>query len=129
MSYVLDASAGVELLLRSPIGAALEPKVPGGIAWVPEIYFAEVAAGLRRLELAGTITALRASAGLDELLVAPLRRAQVKPLLSEAWTLRHRVTVADALYVVLARHLGAPVVTTDVRLTKAPNLGVRTITT
>lgn len=47
MSYVLDASAGVELLLRSPIGTALEPKVPGGIAWVPEIYFAEVAAGLR----------------------------------------------------------------------------------
>jgi len=129
MSYVLDASAGVELLLRSPIGTALEPKVPGGIAWVPEIYFAEVAAGLRRLELAGAITALRASAALDELLVAPLRRAQVKPLLSEAWTLRHRVTVADALYVVLARHLGAPLVTTDVRLTKAPNLGVRTITT
>jgi hypothetical protein len=28
-------------------------------------------------------------------------------MLSEAWTLRDNVTVADALYVVLARHVGA----------------------
>ena len=95
---------------------------------MPEIYFAETAAALRRLEAAGAINAQRASAALDELLAAPLRRAQVKPLLSEAWTLRPNVTVADALHVVLARHLGMSFVTTDGRLIGAPNLAVPMIT-
>ncbi|MGH8906669.1 MAG: hypothetical protein ACRD0K_09165 [Egibacteraceae bacterium] len=39
----------------------------------------------------------------------------------------HNVTVADALYVVLARRLGAPLVTGDRRLTRAPSLGIRLI--
>jgi predicted nucleic acid-binding protein len=128
LSYVLDASAGVELLLETSIGAVLQPKLPAGIVWVPETYFAEVAGALRRLELAGTITAQRAAAALDELLAAPIRRAAVKPLLSEAWTLRHNVTIADAIYVVLARHSNSAVVTTDHRLASAPELGVLFIT-
>ncbi|MGQ0825366.1 MAG: hypothetical protein ACT4OX_10130 [Actinomycetota bacterium] len=41
---------------------------------------------------------------------------QVLPLVAEAWALRHNVTVADGLQVVLARHLDAPLVTTDLRL-------------
>jgi predicted nucleic acid-binding protein len=128
LSYVLDASAGVELLLETPIGAALRPKLPAGTVWVPEIYYAEVAGALRRLELAGTITAQRAVVALDELLAAPLRRIEVKPLLSEARTLGHNVTIADAVYVVLARHSSSAVVTTDHRLASAPGLGVPFIT-
>lgn len=38
------------------------------------------------------------------------------------------LTVHDALYVVLASHLDASLVTTDVRLANARNLGVPTIT-
>jgi predicted nucleic acid-binding protein len=38
--------------------------------------------------------------------------------------MRHNVTVADALYGVIARRLGVPLVTGDVRLAKAPGLGV-----
>jgi predicted nucleic acid-binding protein len=45
-------------------------------------------------------------------------------MLSEAWTLRDNVTVADALYVVLARHVGAELVTLDAKLAAAPSLGV-----
>jgi hypothetical protein len=60
LPYVLDASAGVELLLHSPIGRALEGKLPPGTAWVPELYYAEAAGALRRLELAGIMTPKRA---------------------------------------------------------------------
>ena len=37
------------------------------------------------------------------------------------------MTVADALYVALAEHLGATLVTADIRLAGAPSLGVPTI--
>lgn len=57
---VVDASAGVELVLASSIGQQLRGRLPAGYEeWVPEVYFAEVAATLRRLELAGTISPAR----------------------------------------------------------------------
>ena len=52
----------------------------------------------------------------------------MRPLIPEAWRLRHNVTVADALYVVVAQHLGAAIVTTDLKLADAPALPVVTIT-
>lgn len=122
---VLDASAGVELLLNTSAGRALREKLPTpAVEWAPEIYFAEVAGTLRRAELTGRLSSTRTSVALDRLLAAPTRRVQVKPLLSEAWTLRHNITVTDALYVVLARHLDATLVTADVNLANAPGLDV-----
>jgi len=125
--YVLDASASVEVLLHTPIGEALQPRLPNGTAWVPELYFAEAAAALRRLELSGAVTPARVAVAFDDLLASSVRRVQVRPLLSEAWALRHNLTVADGLYVVLARHLDVPLVTTDSRLANAPGIDVTTI--
>ncbi|MGH9103488.1 MAG: hypothetical protein ACRDYD_10995 [Acidimicrobiales bacterium] len=34
--------------------------------------------------------------------------AQVRPLFADAWRHRHNITFADATYVALAEHLGAP---------------------
>ena len=79
---------------------------------------------LRRLVIAGGLSAGRAELAITQLLGAPLHRAQVMPMLSEAWTLRNNVTVADALYIVLARHLVADLVTLDQRLATAPGLDV-----
>jgi len=56
---------------------------------------------------------------------APFRRDPIPPLLAEAWELRHNVTQRDALYVVLARRLGAALWTADGRLARAPDLGIR----
>lgn len=127
-AIVIDASAGVELLLNTPAGEELRARLPRpAVEWVPEIYHAEVAAVLRRAELSGRIPAARAVLALERLLAAPTRRVQVKPLLVEAWSLRHNVTVTDALYVVLARHLDAPLVTADLNLAHAPGLDVTTI--
>jgi predicted nucleic acid-binding protein len=126
---VVDASAGVELLLGTEAGETLRSRLPRPVVeWVPEIYFSEVAGALRRGELHGTLSAARAAVALDRLLTAPVRRVQVRSLLAEAWALRHNVVVNDALYVVLARHLDAPLVTADLALAGAPGLGVSMIT-
>ncbi len=126
---VLDASAGVELALQTPTGRRIQARLPAGAtSWVPEHYFAEVAAVLRRDEINQRFDRARIQVALDRLLSAPVRRVSVKPLLPDAWTLRHNLTVADALYVVVAQHLGASLVTTDLRLASARVLTIPTIT-
>lgn len=126
---VLDASAGVEIALRTPIGRQLRAKLPAGAeTWVPEHYYAESVGVLRRDELNHRFDPARIQVALDRLLTAPARRVSVKPLMAEAWRLRQNLTIADALYVVLATHVGAELVTSDLRLANAPGLLVPTIT-
>jgi predicted nucleic acid-binding protein len=49
-----------------------------------------------------------------------LRHASVAPLVQAAWSYRHNLTAADALYVALAEQLGASLLTDDHRLAQAP---------
>ena len=49
-----------------------------------------------------------------------LRHASVAPLVPAAWSYRHNLTAADALYVALAEQLGASLLTDDHRLAQAP---------
>lgn len=126
---VLDASAGVEIALQSPDGLRLESMLPrGAVAWVPEHYFVEVSGVIRRRELNGQTPAPLAQIALDRLLASPVQIVSVQPLISEAWPMRNNLTIADALYVVIALHIDAPLVTTDLKLGGAPNLPVETIT-
>lgn len=126
---VLDASAGVEIALQTPDGLRIESQLPQPASlWVPEHYFTEVAGVLRRCEINGRYPTARVQAALDRLITGPTSNVAVKPLLSEAWTMRHNLTIADALYVVVAIHAGAALATADLRLANAPNLPVETIT-
>ena len=126
---VLDASAGVEMALQTPIGRQIQAKIPdGATSWAPEHYFSEAVAVLRRLELYGEYDSARIQIALDRLLVAPIKRVSVRPLISEAWLMRHNLTIADALYVIVARHLAATLVTSDLNLASSPDLGIETIT-
>lgn len=127
-TLVLDASASVDLLLETKTGRALHTRLPAGAQWwVPEHYFAEVAGALRRAEIRGEITQARVAKAFADLTNSPVHRVQVRPLLPDAWARRGNLTVADALYVVLAEHLGAKLVTSDVKLANAPTLGIDTI--
>lgn len=64
---VLDASAAVEMFLGTPEGRSLSTKVPkGSTTHVPEHFYVEVAATLRRMELGGAITPRRRRQGLPE---------------------------------------------------------------
>ncbi len=125
---VIDASAGVEMALRTAVGLRLEAQLPTQAAfWVPEHYFAEITGAFRRIELAGTFVPGRMQLSLDAALEQPVRRVGVRPLILEAWSRRHNLTIGDAVYVVLAEHLDAALVTADQRLANAPNLRVSTI--
>lgn len=125
---VLDASAGVEILLLTPMGRRLLAKLPLDVEeWVPELYFAEVAAVLRHHRTRERYPLARLEVALGRLLTSPVRRVQVRPLLRDSRRLRQNLTVADAIYVVMARRLGAPLVTTDPRLAATPGLAVTTV--
>jgi predicted nucleic acid-binding protein len=72
----------------------------------------------------GLISADRADAAIVRLLALPVTVVRSAPLLREAWMLRDNLTVADAVYVVLARHLNGPLLTGDGRLARSPNLEI-----
>lgn len=92
---------------------------------VPAHFDAEVFSALGRLARAGELADQLVEPILTELARAPFVRYAVQPLLSAAWKLRHNLALRDALYVVLARRLGASLVTADGRLARAPDLGVQ----
>ncbi|MDP4014533.1 MAG: type II toxin-antitoxin system VapC family toxin [Candidatus Nanopelagicales bacterium] len=117
---VLDASAAVEIILNTVTGQQLRSSVAADDVWVPEHFYIEVAGVFRRMQLNNAITATNGGEAFTELIALRTNRAQVKTLLPAAWALRANITVADAVYVVLAQQLAAPLVTGDNRLGRAP---------
>lgn len=127
-TYVLDASAGTDLLLATVGGRSILDQLQSGAQWwVPEHYFVEVASVLRRAELSGLINSAKAASAFRLPAAAPLHRVQTRPLLEEAWSKRGHLTVYDALYIVLAEHLHPTLVTSDLRLARSPQLSVTVI--
>lgn len=84
---------------------------------------AEVLNALRRLTLAGKLSATDAAPMITAWEALSLRRFPLTGLVRRIWELRHNLTSYDAAYVALAEGLGCPVVTLDRRLAAAP--GVR----
>jgi predicted nucleic acid-binding protein len=125
---VLDASALVELLLQSDRAPAVLQVIGNSELAAPDLVNLEVLATLRRLEWVGALPAERARQAVDDLRVAQLQRFPTLPLLPAVWDLRANVTSYDASYVVLAEALGCTLVTADLKLSRAPGLGVPLIT-
>lgn len=121
---ILDASACVELVLRSEAGRKVADRLRGSTVAVPAHFDAETFSALGRLVRGGEIEERRMEAGIDLLARAPFARYAVAPLLAESWERRHNLSLRDALYVSLARRLGAPLLTADSRLANAPELGI-----
>ncbi len=97
------------------------------VPWVPEIFYVECGAVLRRWDLNKILTASQVARAIDELMAWPLRVTQVRGLFADAWRRRATITFADAIYVALAEHLGAALLTDDGRLANTPNLPVPTL--
>ena len=124
MPVVVDASALVELLLQSERAPAVLQAVGRTEMVAPDGINPEVLSTLRRLERIGELSAGRARQAIDDLLDAAVRRLPTLPLLPDAWMLRANVTSYEACYVALARNLGCPLITGDLKLSRAPELGV-----
>jgi predicted nucleic acid-binding protein len=119
---VIDASAGAEIVTDTRRGAALLRLLPQGAdPWVPEHFFAEVLAVIRRKTIVThVLDEAQGREAAERLGAWQIRRASVRPLLGAAWSLRHNMSAADALYVVLAEQLSARFLTDDHNLVEAP---------
>lgn len=118
---VVDASALLEVLLRTPAAGALERRLfeADQSLHAPHLLDVEVAQVIRRYEANGEIAAERGRAALVDLADLPLRRYPHDFLLPRVWDLRNNLTAYDAVYVALAEALDAPLLTRDQRLAAA----------
>ncbi|OQO93972.1 hypothetical protein B1813_05540 [Saccharomonospora piscinae] len=121
--YVLDASAALQLLL-GPAGTTSPLElVPNADLHAPHLFDAEVGDVLRRKVTSGELDADWAASvvwALDALVDQRYPHAGV--IGRQAWELRHRVRFYDALYVALAARLDLPLLTADLRLSRAHGL-------
>ncbi len=124
MIYVVDASAAVEFLLKTPVGIRVDGLIRDADLLAPELLDAEVLAVLRREVTAGRLGQTRAAEAVDDLRDWGVERLAHRQLLREAWSLRGHVTAYDALYVAAARARNAALITADGPLSRAPTLGV-----
>lgn len=124
---VVDASALLEVLLRSATGARIERRLfaPGESLHAPHLVDVEIAQVVRRYAAAGDLSPTRGAEVLTDLVDFPLSRYPHDPLLPRIWTLRHHCTAYDAAYVALAEAMAAPLVTCDGKLAAAPGTRAR----
>lgn len=118
---VLDASAAVALLADAgPAGQWVETTIAGMSLLAPELLPFEVGNILRRQALAGVLDASAATLAHADLVALPIHLYPYAAVADRAWELRANMTTYDASYVALAELLTVPLVTLDVRLTRAP---------
>jgi predicted nucleic acid-binding protein len=121
---VVDASAVVDALGgKNAIGIALRTRITTTTCHAPHLIDAEVGHVLRRGVSRGELDEEEAQTGLRALNSIIDHRYPHPGRLSDlAWELRHVVSFYDGLYVALATMLRLPLLTTDLNLTKAPDL-------
>jgi predicted nucleic acid-binding protein len=119
---VVDASALLELLLQTSLGARVEARLFGeeDELHAPHLLDVEIAQGLRRLVRAGEVSSGRAEEAIADLTDLDLHRHAHLDLLNRAWKLRDNISAYDAMYVALAEAIEAPIITCDSPLAKAP---------
>lgn len=119
---VIDASAVLEVLLRTPSAQAVETRLfeePRQTLHAPHLIDVEVAQVLRRYATIGEIDDQRGTEALADLADFPVCRYPHDFLLTRVWTLRNNFTAYDAVYVALAEALNARLLTRDQRLAAA----------
>jgi predicted nucleic acid-binding protein len=119
---IVDASAMLEVLLRTRTGGRIEDRLlgQGESLHAPHLLDVEVAQVLRRYAAAGDLSPDRGLEALADLADFPVNRYAHDMLLPRIWELRHNVTAYDAAYLALAEILDAPLVTCDAKLGSAP---------
>ena len=121
---VLDASAAIDLLARTPRGTRVAEQIANDDTAAPELLDVEVLSGLWRLVRTGSLSGAAADTATARLSTLPVWRVRHELLAEQAWSLRHRVRIADGFYVSCARVLRGVLLTTDGRLARAPLPGI-----
>ncbi len=121
---VTHASALVDLLLGNDLARAVGQRLAGTGLHAPSHVDAEVLSAFGRLPRAGVLDEATVETKLTALAAAPIIRHGVDDLLLGAWARRHRLRLADAIYIELADRLGCAMVRTDCRLRDEPGADV-----
>ncbi len=119
---VVDASALLEFLLQTSLGARVEARLfrDEDELHTPHLLDVEIVQGLRRLVRTGEVSSGRAEDVIADLTDLDLHRHAHLDLLDRAWKLRDNISAYDAMYVALAEAIEAPIITCDSPLAKAP---------
>ena len=117
---MLDASVAVTALTAPGSPAADLLSGDDAVFQVPSIFDAEVLSALRGLVRGGKFDGAAAAELIPDLMVLPVDRWHMSPLLPRMWELRENLTPYDAAYVALAELTGAVLVTGDERITASP---------
>lgn len=117
---MLDASVAVTALTAPGTPAADLLSGDDAVFQVPSIFDAEVLSALRGLVRGQKFDDAAATELVVDLMVLPVDRWHMSPLLPRMWELRENLTPYDAAYVALAELTGAVLVTGDERMTAAP---------
>lgn len=126
---MLDTSAVVDLLLGEEAAPAVQKLLDHeGTATAPDLLVFEILSVLRRLALRRELSDERAEAARADLGDLAVTLFPSLTLRERAWTMRHRLTAADALFAALAAELKQPLATKDAGLAAtAADLGVEVV--
>ena len=117
---VLDASAVVEVLMHSGMGAILNHQLRRThLVHAPHVLDLEVTGALRRQCARGSLSQDRAGKALEDFRNMRVLRHRHTPYLARIWEFRDNFTAYDACYLALAEALGATLLTRDKALASA----------
>lgn len=120
---VCDASALVAVLLDAgEHGTWVTERLAGAELFAPALMPFECANIIRRHELGKLISADQAALAHADLVDLPVELWPYEVLARRAWELRRNASSYDAAYIALAEAIGAPLITLDRRLQRAPGI-------
>lgn len=125
---VLDASAVIELLMRSELGGRLEARLFSGneLLNAPHLLDVEVLQVVRNLVAARELSVGAARDKIERLQEMDVVRHPHADLAPRIFELRHNLTAYDAVYLALAEHLGeATLITCDRAFARVPGRRTR----
>lgn len=119
---VLDTSAAIELLLALPLSGRVFDEIDQH-QWqiaAPQLLIVEVLQVLRRRVAAGVTPLSHAEQAREVLHELNIRYYDHGLLEQRIWQLRENLSAYDAAFISLAEATGAPLLTSDKGLAKAP---------
>ncbi|MCY3506071.1 MAG: type II toxin-antitoxin system VapC family toxin [Chloroflexi bacterium] len=121
MTLVVDASALIAAIAeQDAVGLWAEEALEGERLAGPALLLAEGSNILRRLEHRGDLSRTDATDAHRSLMRNRVSLLPFPPFADRVWELRENLTSYDAWYVAIAEALDCPLVTLDLRLSRAP---------
>jgi len=110
------------LLDAGPDGRWVVDTLSGAVLLAPSLVMFETSNIIRRFEMAGLVGTDQAAQAHADLLDLAIELWPYELLAARVWELRRNLSSYDASYVAVAEMSGAPLVTLDRRISRAPNL-------